>query len=133
MNDIVNDGEMVVIHLADQTIEHQLDGLIFSRTTREVHGVSIESYVRIDDVKPCREMIIEGIVTGEWPDTAWFGCVRHGNPRTGKCGYYPLPLLFGALADRLQAATEQGKRPPAERWVRHVRGKVETNLGLIGD
>lgn len=43
--------------------------------------------------------------------------VRHGNPETGRCGYYPVSLLLANTHARRQAAYRRGKRPPSENWV----------------
>lgn len=51
--------------------------------------------------------------------------VRHGNPETGRCGYYPLWLIFRDKEARLIAAAEARKRPPSECWVNHIKTQLE--------
>lgn len=42
--------------------------------------------------------------------------VRRGNH--GRWFYYPVPLLFKTEQERIAAATQRGKNPPQEWWIR---------------
>lgn len=47
--------------------------------------------------------------------------VRHGNPETGHCGYYPLGLLLVDSTTRRKVAACSRKRPPSETWVSRTK------------
>lgn len=51
--------------------------------------------------------------------------VRHGNPSNGRCGYYPLQLLFTTPDYREYVAQKSRKRPPSENWVQRMREELE--------
>ncbi|MNO12927.1 hypothetical protein D3C76_25450 [compost metagenome] len=86
-------------------VYHEPAGLIF----RKIQGEEGISYISIpvEDLNECvdpgRELL-----------------VRHGNPVTGRCGYYPLGLLFATPDHRERIARKSNKRPPAEGWVRNT-------------
>lgn len=52
--------------------------------------------------------------------------VRHGNPSSGHCGYYPVPLLFVDRTVRKTVAAKLSRRPPNEFWVGRVRQFLES-------
>lgn len=54
--------------------------------------------------------------------------VRHGDPTSGNCGYYPLWLLATTREVRRRIANNRGKRPPQEVWVE----KMKTTLVASG-
>lgn len=51
--------------------------------------------------------------------------VRHGNPFTGQCGYYPLSLLLVTPRKRHEVAAKLHKRPPNEEWVKRTLTALE--------
>lgn len=54
--------------------------------------------------------------------------VRHGNPFTGECGYYPLSLLLSSENKRVEIAEKIGKRPPSEFWVNRMLEELKDYL-----
>jgi hypothetical protein len=42
--------------------------------------------------------------------------VRHGDPTSGQCGYYPAWLLFENDLTRVSKANRLNKRPPQPGW-----------------
>lgn len=61
---------------------------------------------------------------GHW----YHALVRHGLP--GKCGYYPVPLLFATESERKRIAAERGIAPPNESWVAFKREEILSYYGL---
>lgn len=43
--------------------------------------------------------------------------VRHGDPESGRCGYYPVWLLLASETTRARQAYKRSKQPPSENWV----------------
>lgn len=90
-------------------IYHQEDGIIF----RKVEGEAGISYIAVD--------------LNEIGDDTKGLLVRHGDPRTGNCGYYPISLLYSGKEARIKAASRNGKRPPSESWVKRTRRLLRTH------
>lgn len=84
-------------------VYHEEHGLIFRKFEADT-GISYLS-VPIEDLK---EEPVKGLL------------VRHGNPFTGQCGYYPLSLLFATRDDRREVAQKHHRKPPRESWVRQT-------------
>ncbi|QTH80503.1 hypothetical protein PA10_00305 [Pseudomonas phage pPa_SNUABM_DT01] len=87
-------------------VYHEQEGLVF----RKIKGEAGISYIAV----PVEQV----------PDTTkevpYDLLVRHGNPHTGNCGYYPLSLLLATPDRRWYAAQRANKRPPTEEWVRRT-------------
>lgn len=89
-------------------VYHEPYGLVFQK----VEGDTGISYLSI----PVKEVEdISGLL------------VRHGDPRSGRCGYYPVTLLFTDQSKRSEIAAKLDKRPPSETWVERTRNALETN------
>ena len=96
--------------------------LFTKNVTRNADGsVRTISYTA---VQPTPEIIqaikdgVEGYTNGIW----YHLLVRHGFP--GKCGYYPLPLLFSDEARREKLARDRGTEPPKQSWIDNRRNAV---------
>ncbi|MNZ52698.1 hypothetical protein D3C78_705550 [compost metagenome] len=91
-------------------VYHEREGLIF----RKIEGEEGISYISVpveelqDSIDLSRDLL-----------------VRHGNPSTGHCGYYPLSLLTATPDRRYSAAQKARKRPPSEDWVRRTLMALE--------
>ncbi len=88
-------------------IYHEPNGVIFKR----VEGESGISYLAVDlaDIEDGKGLL-----------------VRHGDPRTGRCGYYPLTLIYSDTSKRIEIAEKHARRPPNEDWVHRTRQYLET-------
>jgi hypothetical protein len=85
-------------------VYHEENGLIFRKHEADT-GISYIA-VPIEELEP--EEPLKGLL------------VRHGNPHTGQCGYYPLSLLLTTPDKRYEIASKQHKRPPNENWVQRI-------------
>ncbi|MNH65411.1 hypothetical protein D3C73_174200 [compost metagenome] len=90
-------------------VYHEEQGLIFRKLEADT-GIS---YISV----PLEEL--------KWVDTVKGLLVRHGNPFTGQCGYYPLSLLFVTPDKREEVALRNQKRPPDEGWVRRTLDNLQ--------
>jgi hypothetical protein len=90
-------------------VYHEENGLIF----RKLEGETGISYISV----PLEEL--------KWTDTTKGLLVRHGNPFTGQCGYYPLSLLFVTPDKREEVAIRNQKRPPSEDWVKRTLDNLQ--------
>jgi len=89
-------------------IYHEEDGLVFHKVEADT-GISYLSVPITEVTDP------QGLL------------VRHGNPVTGHCGYYPVSLVFANPEQRAAAAARRAKRPPNERWIDRTRALLETH------
>lgn len=85
------------------SVYHDEDGLVF----RKYQADSGISYIAVPE-----DQI-------DLDDTSQL--VRHGNPGSGNCGYYPLNLLFKSRRVQVAAAAKQKRRPPPMHWVSYAR------------
>lgn len=91
-------------------VYHEERGLIFRKHEADT-GIS---YVAV----PLEELV--------WPEESMKGLlVRHGNPHTGECGYYPLSLLLVTPNKRHEIASKNRKRPPNEGWVQRMLDELK--------
>lgn len=93
-------------------VYHEPDGQVF----RKIQAESGITYLAVDldeipeDLDEARDLL-----------------VRHGNPDTGRCGYYPLSLLVATPATRGFIAWKSGKKPPSDFWVRKTLEVLKAN------
>lgn len=92
-------------------VYHQETGVIFKKLEAE-SGIS---YVSVDINDP-ELTSLHGLL------------VRHGNPHSGECGYYPLSLLLSNESKRIEIAEKIGKRPPSEYWVSRTLQELKDHL-----
>lgn len=91
-------------------VYHEENGLIF----RKLQADSGISYIAVPLEEVEEEPTIKGLL------------VRHGNPYTGQCGYYPLSLLLVTPDKRYEIAEKQHKRPPNEGWVQRMLSDLKS-------
>jgi hypothetical protein len=97
-------------------VYHEEQGLIFRKFQADT-GISYIAVPieELDDQEPLKGLL-----------------VRHGNPYTGQCGYYPLSLLLVTPNKRHEVAQKQHKRPPNENWVQRILNDLkDEGLKLI--
>ncbi|MNP89183.1 hypothetical protein D3C85_15870 [compost metagenome] len=90
-------------------VYHEEGGLVFRKIQADT-GISYLS-VPVEEVKVGNPELL----------------VRHGDPESGSCGYYPLRLIFTNRDVRIAVAAKSGKRPPHEGWVVRTRNALTAN------
>ena len=85
---------------------------------REDDSVEIIEYLAVKPTPEMMNVIRDGI--DGFNNQGWYHLlVRHGV--AGKCGYYPVPLLFSSEQRRNKIAADRGTEPPRKAWVEQKR------------
>lgn len=106
--------------------EHVIDGTLFRKKTRE-HEDTAKTVIIYDRLRD-HELVLayRGVHLKEPSREFNFTLVR----RTvdDQWVYYPLPLVFSTLADRVKEGKRTSTQVPCSRWIRRTRKKIADYL-----
>jgi hypothetical protein len=116
----------ICVEVRGQKYEHVIEGTLFRKKTREHEdsGTNVIIYDRLRD----HELVAayRGVHHKETSREFQFTLVR----RTidDQWVYYPLPLVFSTLAERVIQGKRTGTQVPCARWIRRTRKKMADYL-----
>lgn len=106
--------------------EHVIDGTLFRKKTRDNDetGISTIIYDQLRD----HELVLAYRGVHHKEDSREFQFTLVRRTVNDQWVYYPLPLVFSTLAERVKEGRRTGTQVPCARWIRRMRKKLSEYL-----
>lgn len=119
-------ADRICIHQNGQDYEHVIEGTLFRKKTREneTTGKVTVVYDALRDHE--LDLAYRGVHHKE--DSREFRYTLVRRTVDDQWVYYPLPLVFSPLVERVKQGRRTGTKVPCSRWIRRARKKISEYL-----